>query len=317
MQKTTVSKILKMDTTYEYKWEGSYVYDEEAYAEDPTEGVYNYTVVTDEITRDILRTLYGGRTYCDFDDDSEDVSDLLDSFKENWEVWIASRDAEIAPLMYALSLKYNPIENYHSNEVKNGTIADNTSQTLEFTNRKDVTKDDSYVEHSFTDYKETEKVDEETTKSYGTGNDAYKETMSYGEAIHTDKTSADDATDFVNQAQGIDALHSDNKTFSGTITDSRKTGQSGNTKEIAGSWKDAHGIPQDGSGHVFEKQGVETTRNGGSKTDNYTLERYGNIGVTTTQKMLESSYELAKRSVVYLMLKEFIELYTYVSMEVE
>lgn len=317
MQKTTIGKILKMDTTFQYKWEGTYIFDPAAYDEDPSEGIYSYTVLTDSMTRDILRTLYGTRTYCDFDDDSEDVSDLLDNFKQNWRIWITSRDEEIAPLMYALSLKYNPIENYHSSEIKLGTINDNTSQTLEFTNRKDITKDDSFVEHSFQQYKETEKLDETNTKSYGTGQNAYKESMSYGEATHTDKVSADDATDFVNSAQGIDATRTDDKTFSGAITDTRSTGTNGNTKEISGSWKDANGIPEGGSGHVFEKTGVETTRNGGTKQDNYTLERFGNIGTTTTQQMVESSYELAKRSVVYLMLKEFVELYTYISSEVD
>ena len=317
MQATTIAKILKMDTTYQYKWEGMYIYDEAAHDLDPSEGIYSYTLLTDNMTRDILRTLYGTRTYCDFDEDSEDVGDLLDSFKQNWRIWISSRDEEIAPLMYALSLKYNPIENCHSSEIKLGTINDNTSQTLEFTNRKDITKDDSFVEHSFDGYKETEKLDETNTKNYGTGVNAYKESTSYGEATHTDKVSADDATEFVNSAQGIDATRTDDKTFSGSITDTRTTGTNGNTKEISGSWKDQNGIPEGGNGHVFEKTGVETTRNGGTKQDNYTIEKYGNIGVTTTQQMLESSYELAKRSIVYLMLKEFVEMYTYISSEVD
>lgn len=317
MQKTTIAKILNMDTHFEYKWEGSYIFDPAAHDEDPSEGIYTYIVLTDSITRNILRTLYGSRIFCDFDDESEDVSDLLDNFKQTWRIWISSRDEEIAPLMYALSLKYNPVENYHASEIKLGTIKDGTSQTLEFTNRKDITTDDSFTEHTFANYKETEKYDETNTKSYGTGTDAYKETTSYGEAVHTDKVSADDSTDFSNSAQGIDAQRSDNKTFSGTITDSKYTGLNGNTKEISGSWKDANGVPEGGSGHVFEKTGVETTRNGGTKEDNYTLERYGNIGVTTTQQMLESSFELAKRSVVYMMLKEFVELYTYISSEVD
>lgn len=316
-QKATIAKILKMDTTFQYKWEGTYIFDPAAHEEDPSEGIYSYTLLTDNITRDILRTLYGNRTYCDFDDDSEDVSDLLANFKQNWRIWISSRDEEIAPLMYALSVKYNPVENYHASEIKLGTIKDNISQTLEFTNRKDITTDDSYVEHSFLQYKETEKYDETSTKNYGTGDSAYKETTTFGEATHTDKTSADDATDFVNASQGIDAQRSDNKKYEGSITDTRTTGTNGNTKEISGSWKDANGIPEGGSGHVFEKTGLETTRNGGTKEDNYTLERFGNIGVTTTQQMLESSYDLAKRSIVYIMLREFVELYTYISCEVE
>lgn len=317
MQKATVGKILKMDTHFEYKWDGDYIFDEAAHEEDPTQGVYHYILLTDSITRDVLRTLYASRTYCDFDEDSEDASDLLDNFKQNWRCWIASRDQEVGPLMYALGQRYNPIENYHASEIKLGTIIDETTQTLEFDDRKDITKDDTYIEHSFRDYKETEKTDETNTRSYGSGNDAYKETTTVGELTHTDKVSADDATDFVNSAQGIDAQHTDSKKIENSITDTRQTGSNGNTKEISGSWKDAHGIPEGGSGNVVEKTGSETTTNGGEKRDNYTLERFGNIGVTTTQQMLESSYELAKKSVVYIMLREFVERYTYISEEVD
>lgn len=315
--RASVNKLLKQDTLYEYKWEGTYIYDPEAHEEDPTTGAYSYTVFTDNMFRDIMRNLYGERVYNDYDEDSESIPDVLANFKQAIRIWISSRDEEIAPLMYALSLKYNPIENYHASEIKLGTVKDGTSQTLEFTNRKDVETDDSYTEHTFSDYKETEKIDETTTTGYGSGNTAYKETFGYAEQTRTSKISADDSADFVNNTQDIDAMHTDSKTIENDITNGRKTGQNGNTKEITGSWKDAHGIPEGGSGKVLERLGVETTRKGGQIEDNYTLERFGNIGVTTTQQMLESSYALAARSVVYLMLKEFVELYTYISEEVD
>lgn len=315
--RASVNKLLRQDNLYEYKWEGSYIYDPEAHEEDPTAGIYNYIVFTDNMFRDIMRNLYGERIYNDYDEDSQTILDVLANFKQAIRIWISSRDEEIAPLMYALSLKYNPIENYHSSEIKLGTVKDGTSETLEFTNRKDVETDDSYTEHTFTDYKETEKIDESTTTGYGSGETAYKETYGYGEQTRTSKISADDAVDFVNNTQDVDALHTDSKKIENDIVANRATGQNGNTKEITGSWKDSHGIPEGGSGRVLEKLGVETTRKGGQIEDNYTLERFGNIGVTTTQQMLESSYALAARSVVYLMLKEFVELYTYISEEVD
>lgn len=317
MQKATIGKILKMDTHFEYKWEGTYIYDEAAHDLDPSDGVISYILFTDAQVRDILRNLYSGRIYCDYDDDSEDASDLLENYKQAWRCWISSRDEQIGPLMYALQLEYNPIENYHGSEIKLGTINDNSFQELQFTDRKDVTTDDTFVEHSFSNYKETEKVDETNTKAYGNGANAYKETMTVGEQTHTDKTSADDYVNFTNAAQGIDAQHTDSKTIENSITDTRQTGTNGNTKEISGSWKDAHGIPENGSGHVLEKQGKEKTQNGGTKEDNYTLEKFGNLGVTTSQQMIESSFDLAKKSVVYIMLREFVELYTYISAEVD
>lgn len=317
MQKATIGKILKMDTHFEYKWDGTYIYDEAAHDLDPNDGVISYILFTDAEVRDILRNLYSGRIYCDYDDESEDAGDLLENYKQTWRCWISSRDAQIGPLMYALQLRYNPIENYHGSEIKLGTITDDGSQTLEFTNRKDVTTDDTFTEHTFANYKETEKVDETNTKAYGSGANAYKETTTTGEQTHTDKTSADDASDFVNAAQGIDAQHTDSRTIENSITDTRQTGTNGNTKEISGSWKDAHGVPDGGAGHVLEKLGVETQRNGNTRNDNYTLEKFGNLGVTTSQQMIESSFDLAKKSIVYIMLREFVELYTYISLEVD
>ena len=136
MQKATLGKILKMDTHFEYKWDGNYIYDEAAHDEDPTQGVYHYILLTDALSREILRTQYASRIYCDYDEDSEDVADLLANFKQTWRCWISARDEEIAPLMYALSIRYNPVENYHASEIKLGTIIDETSQTLEFEDRK-------------------------------------------------------------------------------------------------------------------------------------------------------------------------------------
>ena len=315
--RASISKLLKCDTHFEYKWDGDYIFDPEAHDEDPTAGVYHYTLLTDSTVRNILMVKYGERIFNDYDSDSEDIDDLLENYKQTWRCWISSRDAQIGPLMYALALKYNPIENYHSSEIKLGTIKDNTSQTLEFTDRKDIETDDSYTEHTYSDYKETEKIDETTTTGYGSGNTAYKETYVNAEQTRTSKISADDAVDFVNSSQDVDAQHTDSKTIENDISNSRQTGQNGNTKEISGSWKDSHGIPEDGQGHVLQKVGVETTRNGGQVEDNYTIEKYGNIGVTTTQQMLESSYELAKKSIVYMMLREFVELYTYISEEVD
>lgn len=313
----SLNKLLKWDKVYTYEWEGDYIFDPEAHAEDPTQGIYHYSLFNDDQVRNILMVKYGERIFNDYDSDSEDIDDLLANFKETWRVWIASREQEIAPLMYALSLKYNPIENYRSTETRQGLVKDGTTDTLEFTNRKDIETDDSFTEHTFTDYKETEKIDESTTTGYGSGDAAYKESFSYGEQTRTGKISADDATDFVNHTQDVDALHTDSKKIENDIVASRATGQNGNTKEISGSWKDAHGVPAGGQGRVLEKIGVETSRKGGQIEDSYTLERFGNIGVTTTQQMLSSSYDLAARSVVYLMLKEFVELYTYISEEVD
>ena len=72
-------------------------------------------------------------------------------------------------------------------------------------------------------YKETEKIDETTTTGYGSGNTAYKETYVNAEQTRTNKISADDATDFVNSSQDIDAQHTDSKTIENDISNSRQS----------------------------------------------------------------------------------------------
>lgn len=51
-------------------------------------------------------------------------------------------------------------------------------------------------------------------------------------------------------------------------------------------------------GNVLKDTGTVLNEDSGEDTDvnNYTLKRYGNIGVTTSQQMLESEYELRKKN---------------------
>ena len=66
-----------------------------------------------------------------------------------------------------------------------------------------------------------------------------------------------------------------------------------------------------------EKQGGETTAHSGTDLDGYTMDRYGNIGVTTSQQMLASDIDLLKYDIVMIAIKEFISQYTYISCEVD
>ena len=281
------------------------------------EGVsHTYTVYTNDQFRQIVKQLFGGRVYDDWEDDSDEGDAAID-FYSSYSVWRTTRQETYGRRMYALSIKFNPLENYNGHEYTKRDFTHGEKIDLSFDDRKDTTTDDSFIEHSFNNYKETEKADETNTRSYGTGNNAYTETSTVGEMTHTDKTSADDATDFVNAAQGIDAQHTDSRKIENSITDTRQTGQNGNTKEIAGSWKDAHGIPQDGSGHVFEKTGKETTEHSGKDTEEITQDRAGNLGITTSQQMLASDMDLLRYDITMMAIREFMQLYTFVSLEVD
>ena len=119
---------------------------------------------------------------------------------------------------------------------------------------------------------------------------------------------------------------------SGTYKDQHGQTENGVVKETSGSYKDQHGytdgIVKETSGSyrdtkgftnglVNEKQGGETTAHSGTDLDGYTLERYGNIGVPTSQQMLASDIDLLKYDIVMIAIKEFISQYTYISCEVD
>ena len=65
--------------------------------------------------------------------------------------------------------------------------------------------------------------------------------------------------------------------------------------------------------------GTQNDVDGGedSETENHTLTRHGNIGVTTSQQMLASDLDLLRYDITMTAIREFISGYTYLSCEVD
>lgn len=376
---------------------------------------HNYTLYNNVAFRQIMLQLFGQRDYNDWDEES-DLAGVTADFESSYRVWMTTRKDMYMARLYALDQKFNPLENYRSHEERSGSFTHGESVSLSFTNRKDITKDDSYVErthtnlketttddsyverthtdfketttddsyversfddyketttddsyveHSNDQYKETTKDDSSVTKSYSN----YLETETPGTITKTHTISADDVTTFVNQSQDTESQTASTKGIAGSITDQHGYTANGITKEITGStkdqngytegkiieqsgtYKDQHGQTENGvvketsgsykdqhgytdgivketsgsyrdtkgftNGLVNEKQGGETTAHSGTDLDGYTLERYGNIGVTTSQQMLASDIDLLKYDIVMIAIKEFISQYTYISCEVD
>lgn len=369
----SVAKILKNDNTTTYTFAVTYT--------DLEDVTHNYNVFTDAQFRQIVKQMFGSRTYNDWEDETTEAQCRAD-FAASFLAWKSTRADTYARRMYALDVKFNPLENYRSHEEREGSFTHGESVELSFEDRKDTrqddtytertydgyqehTTDDSFVEHSYTNYKETTKDDsyversydqfKETTKDDSTltrSYNQYKESTQFGAQTTTNKISADDSSSFVNSAQTENAQHTDDKTTTGSYTDEHgydsignekaTTGSYkdqngfdtlGNEKSITGSYKDQHGQSQfgritayDGSykdehgftaGDVLEKSGTETTAHTGTDTDGYTLERYGNIGVTTSQQMLASDLDLLRYDITMTAIREFISGYTYLSCEVD
>lgn len=297
----TIAKILKTDTTTDLGFAVTYV--------DSESTTHNYNVFTSSQFRQIAKQMFGKRVYDDWDDETT-LAQMITDFLASFTAWKGIRSDTYGRRMYALEQKFNPLENYRSTETREGSFTHGESVELSFTNRKDTQKDDSFVEKSFTNYKETEKDDSSTTRTYTD----YEETYGNAEQTHTHSVSADDSSSYVPSSQDVDGTHDDTKSIDGSITDT-KGFTLGDVKTIEGTIKDQKGFTTNGL--TNEKSGKETTAHSGTDEDEYTLERFGNIGVTTSQQMLASDLDLLKYDIAMLAIKEFIGQYTFVSEEVD
>lgn len=297
----TIAKILKTDTTTDLGFAVTYV--------DSESTTHNYNVFTSSQFRQIAKQMFGKRVYDDWDDETT-LAQMITDFLASFTAWKGLRADTYGRRMYALEQKFNPLENYRSTETRDGSFTHGESVELSFTNRKDTQKDDSFVEKSYSNYKETEKDDSSVTRSYTN----YQETLGNAQQTHTHNVSADDSSSFVAASQDIDGAHDDTRSFSGSYKDTNGF-VNGDVKTVEGTIKDQHGFTTNGL--TNEKSGSETTAHSGTDEDEYTIEKFGNIGVTTSQQMLASDLDLLRYDIAMLAIKEFIGQYTFISEEVD
>lgn len=298
--RTTIKKILNSLVTQDLGFMVFYTDDE---------GVsHNYSVYTNDQFRQIAKQLFGGRVYDDWEDDSDEGDAAID-FYSSYSVWRTSRQETYGRRMYALSVKFNPLENYNSHEYTKHEFEHGEKVDLSFDGRKDTTTDDTYTDHTFTDYKETTKDDTYTDHTYT----QFKEQNDVGQRTTTRNVSADDAQGFVPNDQTIESGATDSKTTTGSYRDQRG-GTNGIEKTTTGSYKDQRGFT---NGLINEKTGTETTEHSGKDTEEITQDRAGNIGVTTSQQMLASDLDLLRYDITMMAIREFVQLYTFISSEVD
>lgn len=189
--------------------------------------------------------------------------------------WKASRADAYARRMYALSTKYEPLENYDRIEHKEG-------QT-DLTHGEEIER-----EHRNTDT-ETHTADT-VTRSYSNYNE---ETVRSGS--ETD-------------ARGIYGVNSATNTSVPSDTETRTYNDVADSKDITGSYSDEH-TGQVSNAHT----GTITDTHSGKDTteDSYDLRAHGNIGVTTSAQMLTEDFKLLSLDIAQTAVAEFIDRYTY------
>lgn len=208
--------------------------------------------------------------------------------KSNIRLWFARNYLNFDRTMAALTAEYDPIENYnrHEQSTKTPNLTDKSTLSGKDTAQasgNDITthSEKDTLTRAYNDYKET------VTRSY----DDYKETVTYsGDDTRETQVSAFDSSSYQPSEKVTDSRtnREDEKEISGSHADD---------KEIAGSYSDetayGHKITlANGRKDETTYGKVDTVTHTG--TEGYSSHIHGNIGVTTSQQMIESELELRK-----------------------
>lgn len=220
-------------------------------------------------------------------------SDFVSTLLRYWDI----RKSEYEKIKNAIIADYNPINNYNMEEKHTGT---------------DITAN----KHTGTD----------TTTDTHTGSDILAKTGNVENAKGTTQTNtAGITTTTTNGAVEVNSINLTSAYDSNDFTnhDKNTTTSGENTQEVINSGNDT--IAYSGKDTITNNLTDTTTYNNtltsnieyGHSVDNTTtydtlLTRVGNIGVTTSQQMIESEYVLRlKHSIIELFLTEFIRNYCF------
>lgn len=162
--------------------------------------------------------------------------------------------------------EYNPIENYSMTENSTDTRTPNLTNSMSSSSNTTENGTDTRTPNLVTDVSSS-------SNSKGTGTNT-SDTV-------TGVTTYDNTADFINQNKGTDNTNTET-TAENTATE--KTTSSG--KEDKTTSRSA------------ENTATEKTTTTGTDKNEHTLTRSGNIGVTTSQQMLQSERELADFSTI-------------------
>lgn len=179
----------------------------------------------------------------------------------------------------AFDLEYNPLENYDRQEQWHEDTLDTGSESTEHSQKTTVDDDSSYAKQG------ADQITEE-----GTG--AYSRSGSDDEQL-----SGSDTTVTTNTKSAFDSSSWSPTTKSDAVTtygrksdrDTSESGESEDTKETNRSWSESGTAADDSTTDV---EGTSATDRSNDRDFDHSGRIHGNIGVTTSQQMLESELKV-------------------------
>lgn len=221
------------------------------------------------------------------------ASDFLSTLQRYWDI----RKSEYEKIKTAITAEYNPINNYSMEEKHTGT--DTTASKNSGT---DITTDTHTGMDTLAKTGNVENA--KGTTQTNTAGITLKTTNAAAEITSVNQVSAYDSNDFVNHDKNTTATPETIQTVANSGADT-----------IAYSGKDT--TTNNLTDTTTYNNTLTSNIKYGHNVDNTTtydtlLTRVGNIGVTTSQQMIESEYILRlKHSLIELFLTEFIRNYCF------
>lgn len=233
------------------------------------------------------------------------------------EPWVKKWYRTFEKWVTALNIEYDPLYNYDRTEeytdTHTGTVSDAGSGTSSSTNNITRGAEGSSVTTDSGSSSNT-RTDNLTETNEGSGSTTTNATHSGQNSNETiNQVSAYDVNDFAN-ANRTTSTGSDSATDTTTTTTSdesekRNTG----TVQDAGTTTGRSATEEESSATETAEGSGRTTNNNlrtHNLTDHHTARLYGNIGVTTSQQMLESELDIAKWNLYEHITDLFIEEFT-------
>lgn len=216
--------------------------------------------------------------------------------------WYNSHKYQYETLYKTTLLKYEPLQNYNrTEEVEDTTNKTGTDDTT-FGSRTDTSATNNTTNIGAQDNTNT---DNETTKIGSINTETNSSTSKKGSESNEKEVAPYDAETYYNQEK--DTLSFTNRTdtnTSTTTTDARTDTRTNNSTEKIGARIDT---TESSTSNTFGGHTDATSRNE-NETYTHTSHMYGNIGVTTSQQMLESEREVAYFNFVSIVAHDIIKL---------
>ena len=230
-----------------------------------------------------------------------DVPNLLTTLKADISTLFDSRKYTWGKLYETTLLEYNPIENYSMTEREN--------TTMEATSTQGAQTNTDTNDYGAISVAKSEILGAQTNTETATmGEQAKLTTMNIGEQV-TEGSTINEAAPYSSEGYQSDTKSIDSVT-SGAKSDSTQEHNDAytNTNEQTFGAKDnAYTTTTDGRKDILKKE-IGSKSDTNNSTNNRELTRSGNIGVTTSQQMLESERQVAMFNFVQIVAREVVRL---------